>query len=148
MSNRGKKRMTLQQLEKLVPAARLIIPPENKTLKVLARKSNTNTEEKAQLGLILFALSQKYEIELVAEMMFSDKRNFLFDWAYPDLNIAIEYEGLMSEKSGHTTITGFTKDCDKYNLAGIEGWTVLRYTALNYQKAGTDLIELIENYIY
>jgi len=47
--------------------------------------------------------------------------------------ILIEYEGLVSSKSRHTTLTGYTNDCDKYNLATSLGYKVYRYTALNYK---------------
>ena len=84
------------------------------------------------------------------EFKFSDTRKFKFDWVilsginHPkEIKIAIEYEGLMSEKSGHTTVTGYTSNCDKYNLACILGWRVLRYTALNYKNIENDLKELL-----
>jgi hypothetical protein len=38
------------------------------------------------------------------------------------LKVAIEYEGLMSVKSGQTTVTGYSNDCIKYNLAACLGW--------------------------
>lgn len=84
-------------------------------------------------------------IEFEAELMFSSFRKFRFDVAIPDMKVAVEYEGLMSVKSGHTTITGYTKDCDKYNLAQIEGWTVLRYTVTNYKNFPEDLKKIIRN---
>lgn len=61
-------------------------------------------------------------------------RQFKFDYAVPDLRLAVEYEGLFSKKSRHTTPTGYSGDCTKYNLAALQGWTVLRYTAVNYQE--------------
>lgn len=78
------------------------------------------------------------------EHKFHPTRKWRFDWAIPDLKIAIEYEGLHSAKSRHTTITGFSNDCEKYNAAALLGWIVLRYTANTYKKASTDLIEAIE----
>lgn len=77
------------------------------------------------------------------EYLFS-LRKFRFDYALDAAKIAIEYEGLMSEKSGHTTITGYTSNCEKYNLACILGWKVLRYTALNYKQLENDLKELLK----
>jgi hypothetical protein len=59
--------------------------------------------------------------------------------------IGIEYEGVFSEKSRHTTVAGFSEDCRKYNLAIANGWRVLRYTALNYLELYTDLEKIIEN---
>lgn len=81
--------------------------------------------------------------DYVEELQFHDVRKFRFDWAIPDLKIAIEYEGLMSKKSGHTTIGGYTSDCTKYNLAQISGWKVLRYTAKNYRDLENDLKKIL-----
>lgn len=58
--------------------------------------------------------------------------------------LAIEYEGLMAEKSRHTTIDGFTGDCDKYNAAVLLGYKVLRYTAKNYTQMAGDLLTLLK----
>ena len=48
-----------------------------------------------------------------------------------------------SEKSRHTTITGYTEDANKYNEAQKLGWKVLRYTAINYKNITQDLKEII-----
>lgn len=60
-------------------------------------------------------------------------------------NIAIEYEGLFSKKSGHTTVTGYTNNCSKYNAASLQGYTLLRYTAMNYKDLVADLNKLNED---
>ena len=70
---------------------------------------------------------------LEKEYRFS-KRRFRFDFAIPELKIAIEYDGLNSKKSGHTTLVGFTSDTEKINLAISMGWKVLRFTVMNYQQ--------------
>ena len=84
-------------------------------------------------------------IEHVTEHKFLAYRKFRFDVAILPLKIAIEYEGLMSEKSGHTTLVGFTKNTEKYNLAVIDGWKLLRYTCKNYQDFGKDLERLLNS---
>ncbi len=81
--------------------------------------------------LALWCKSKGYN--LLSEHRFHPARKFRFDYAIEELMIAIEYEGLFSEKSGHTTISGYNKDVVKYNLAAECGWTVIRFTALNYK---------------
>lgn len=76
------------------------------------------------------------------EYKFHDVRRFKFDIALPILKIAFEYEGLVSSKSRHTSITGYTRDTEKYNLAQSMGWKVFRYTALNYKNFESDLKEM------
>lgn len=86
---------------------------------------------KQRLGVTMYEIGKFFNLEVVAEYKFHDKRKWRFDWAIPSLKIAIEYEGLFSAKSRHTTPTGFTNDCTKYNNAAANGWAVLRFTSLN-----------------
>jgi len=86
---------------------------------------------------------QLMKIDFVSEYKFHETRQWRFDIAIPLLKIAIEYEGIMSRKSRHTTIIGYTKDCEKYNAATIAGWRVLRYNAINYKSLGDDLMSIL-----
>ncbi|WP_142783369.1 hypothetical protein [Changchengzhania lutea] len=114
---------------------------------VLVKKNIINgkiSAGKKSIKTLLWVLKREGMIEnYVEELQFDDVRKFRFDWALPDLKIAIEYEGIFSKKSRHTTIKGFTTDCEKYNLAQIMGWKVLRYTANNYQNIEKDLKKLL-----
>lgn len=87
---------------------------------------------------------KEMKVDFVPEFMFHPTRKWRFDFAIPSLKIAAEYEGLMSTKSRHTTITGFTGDTEKYNAAVIHGWKVLRYTAMNYKNLHADLLQLLK----
>jgi len=62
---------------------------------------------------------------------FAPPRRFRFDFAWPQCRAAVEMEGIISAKSRHLTIGGYSKDCEKYNLAAEKGWRVLRYTILH-----------------
>jgi len=94
---------------------------------------------KNHLQLILLA----NKLPFVMEYQGIPDRKFRFDFCIVDLKVAIEYEGIISSKARHTSITGYTNDCIKYNLAAINGWRILRYTALNYQDFESDLNQLI-----
>ena len=87
---------------------------------------------------------QLMKIDFIAEHRFHETRQWRFDIAIPSLKIAIEYEGIMSRKSRHTTVTGYTKDCEKYNAATIAGWRILCYNAINYKSLGDDLMMLLK----
>jgi len=62
-------------------------------------------------------------------------RQWRFDFAWPNLKVAVEIEGLVVRKIGgetvvqgrHANIAGFREDCEKYNAAALLGWTVLRF---------------------
>ena len=74
--------------------------------------------EKIYIEQILFYLLLDKKIpQYTPEYKFLENRRFKFDWALPSIKVAIEYEGLVSSKSRHTTITGYTGDCNKYILA-------------------------------
>lgn len=72
-------------------------------------------------------------------------RQYRFDFAVitPVIKIGIEYHGLQSKKSGHTTLLGFTSDTEKANLATSLGWKVITYTVLTYQNVIQDLEKII-----
>lgn len=89
---------------------------------------------------VLIALKINYE----SEYRFDKERKFRFDFALPENKIAIEYNGIMSEKSRHTSITGYSKDMSKLNLAAINGWRVLQYTPLNIKEFDSDIHKLIQ----
>lgn len=77
------------------------------------------------------------------EHKFLKDRKFKFDAVFLEQKIAFEYEGIFSEHSRHTSIKGYIRDCEKYNLAAIEGWRVLRYTAKNIKNLQGDLSKII-----
>lgn len=55
-------------------------------------------------------------------------RKFRFDGAWPELMICYEVEGGQWIRGRHQRPIGYEKDCEKYNLAALEGWKVLRFT--------------------
>jgi len=89
---------------------------------------------------------QLFGFSYVTEHKFHPVRHWRFDYALPDLGIAIEYEGLYSKKSRHTSIKGFREDCRKYNEAALLGWVVIRVTN-DMLKSGEvmDYLEKIQN---
>lgn len=73
----------------------------------------------------------------VREHRFKPGRRWRFDFAWPDIKLAVEVEGTTSygkNKNGtmklgrHQTATGVAADCEKYNEAVLLGWAVLRFT--------------------
>lgn len=84
------------------------------------------SNEKLILHIILNA---EFPEGLEVEYKFHPERKWRFDYAYPKKKIAFEYEGLFSRKSRHTTKSGYTEDCRKYNAAIAMGWKIFRITA-------------------
>lgn len=77
----------------------------------------------------------------VREYRFAPPRKWRFDYAWPDLKIALEVEGGVWTRGRHTRGAGFLKDVEKYNAAASLGWLVLRCTPNQlYSPATTDLL--------
>ena len=69
--------------------------------------------------------------EWVREYRFAPPRRWRFDFAWPDLKVAVEIEGgiHIRGRGSHTSVARYTADCEKYNAATMAGWRVLRFTS-------------------
>ena len=72
------------------------------------------------------------------EFRFHPERRWRFDFAWPDRKVAMEVEGGVWSGGRHTRGAGFEGDCEKYNIAVLAGWKVLRVTA-RHIKSGAAL---------
>lgn len=68
------------------------------------------------------------------EYKFLHDRKFRFDYIFLLDNslikgVAVEFEGGVWSNGRHIRPLGFIKDCEKYNLASINGYIVLRFTS-------------------
>jgi len=75
----------------------------------------------------LFCLSQLGR-EPVREYRFHPVRKWRFDYAFPDLKIAVECDGGVFTGGRHTRPIGYMKDMEKFNAAAQDGWVVLKFT--------------------
>jgi len=89
--------------------------------------------------------------EPTREYRFHETRKWRFDFAWPEVRIAIEVEGGafgMKNKEGkmiqggHNRGAHMTKDCEKYNTAQLMGWKVYRFTAVSIRNG--DALEVCE----
>jgi hypothetical protein len=136
--------MTQSELDKLlanIKSKQKVVTATVVATKVKAKPKKVSVNKKADK---ITALLDANKIPYITEHRFCEERKFRFDFVVLPMSrkLAIEYEGLMSAKSRHTTITGFSTDCTKYNLAATKGWVVLRYTALNYTEMISDLTKM------
>lgn len=117
----------------------------DRSLKALkSKKVKVPRKEAPELGEMKLWLTA-LNIPFKSEHPFSTKRKFRFDIALLEYKVAIEYEGIFGGTSGHTTLGGYIKDCEKYNLATVLGWRVLRYTSNNYKMMLEDVELLIKS---
>jgi hypothetical protein len=100
-------------------------------------------KQSPQIAIYCLYLQSKgiaYELEY----KFHPTRKWRADIAIPSLRALIEFDGIMSAKSRHTSVTGFTNDCEKINQAQLVGWIVLRYTVINKAQFYQDIDYLHE----
>ena len=78
----------------------------------------------------LFTLFCQSELgrEPVREHRFHPSRKWRFDYAFPDLKIAIECDGGVWMGGRHNRPKGYIKDMEKFNAAAELGWVVLKFT--------------------
>lgn len=93
--------------------------------------------------LPLWCISNGYQLDI--EYRFDAKRKWRFDFAIPEIKAAVEFEGgIFLKKSGHNTAKHYTKDTEKYNTATVQGWRVIRVTAINYKSSVKQLEDLVK----
>ena len=76
-----------------------------------------------------------------------DGARYRFDFAIPEYKIAIEVEGGIWNNGGHVRGSGYLKDCDKYNLATLQGWRILRFTTNHIERDPESMMFLIRELI-
>lgn len=61
---------------------------------------------------------------------FDPGRKFRFDFAWPDddRKLAVEVEGGIFTGKAHGSVSGILRDVEKYDLAMLAGWRILRVT--------------------
>ena len=84
----------------------------------------------------LFCLSQLGR-EPVREYRFHPVRKWRFDYAFPDLKIAIECDGGVWTGGRHNRPKGYIKDMEKFNAAASLGWVVLKFTPQQLMTSAT-----------
>jgi hypothetical protein len=122
----------IEQLQKKGKIRSFIAPVKNNSHKPV-KNIPKRSKEKEWLSWNLAYWCNKHAVTLETEFVFHPARKWRFDYAIPSLKIAVEYEGIFSEKSRHTTVNGYNADADKYNTAATMGWRVIRLTAKNYE---------------
>lgn len=67
-------------------------------------------------------------VEVVKEHVFHHTRRWRFDYAMPDIKVAIEIDGGVWRFGRHNRPEGYINDMEKLNTAASMGWLVLRFT--------------------
>lgn len=104
-------------------------------------KKGVKMPKKAQNDMFTFYIRQKLGVECVREYRFHPYRLWRFDYAIPDLRIAIEIDGGVWINGRHNRASGYLGDMEKFNAAATLGWVVLKFTPQEqYTRKAFDLI--------
>jgi len=100
-------------------------------------------KNKGQNELLLNTiLEEAYPGKFVSEHKGIPGREFRFDAANIADKICIEIEGgiWLGSKGGHTSGMGYEQNLEKYNLATLNGWRLLRYSPSSLKKHPEQII--------
>lgn len=112
--------------------------------KMPKRAANVRIPKPLSPGEAMFALHCKvHSLFPVREFRFDATRRWRFDFAFIDEMIAVEIEGGIWNNGAHTRGRHFESDCEKYNMAQISGWKVLRYST-GMVEAGTAIHDVLK----
>ena len=83
-----------------------------------------DAEHQESINAVLQEQFRSAGLPAVPEYRFAPPRRWAFDFAFPDLLLAIEIEGIDHRKKNR-----YARDLSKYNTAARRGWCLLRFTA-------------------
>ena len=95
--------------------------------------------------LLLYKSLYKNVPKPVREYRFDDTRRFRFDFAWIKEKVAVEIQGGVWGRGGHSTGVGLNRDCDKSNLATANGWKVFKFTTNHLREKPKESLELVYN---
>lgn len=105
------------------------------------RESRSKGTKEAKTDLFTLLVRTDLRLICVKELEFCPGRKWRFDYALPEVKIAIEVEGGVFKKrhyqtkdgtfitttgGRHNSATGFLGDMEKYNSATVLGWRLIR----------------------
>lgn len=76
-------------------------------------------------------------VVVVKEHVFHWTRQWRFDYAIPELKVAVEIDGAVWSYGRHNRPEGYINDLEKLNTAASMGWLVLRFTTEDRLKNAT-----------
>lgn len=102
------------------------------------------TKKKQSVGESEMMLHFKaHKIAYKPEFKFCESRRWKADFLILGTKILVEVEGGTWSGGRHTRGQGYQNDCEKYNWAAANGWTVLRFTTQQVN-SGTAIKTILE----
>lgn len=111
--------------------------------KVLKSMNDVKKKARPEDDFFMSNCDSRFGIVTLREFKFHHKRRWRFDFAIPELKIAIEKEGGLWVGGRHNRAAGFIADMEKYNTAASMGWIVLRATPQNINS--DDFMQIVDD---
>ncbi len=108
---------------------------------ILKKAEAAARREQLEKAMLVQIRAAKLEDGMVREHRFHANRKWRMDFAWPDLMVALEVEGVTYQGGRHQRVDGFTQDCIKYNQATLRGWRLIRATG-RMITSGAALVDL------
>lgn len=107
--------------------AQAAVRESNAALKAAQARARQQAADDAA-GLFLALVKRAGLPAPVREFHFHPTRKWAFDFAWPDVKVALEVDGGIWSQGRHTRGAGWLKDTEKLNMAACLGWRLLRTT--------------------
>ncbi|MCA1625988.1 MAG: endonuclease domain-containing protein [Acidobacteria bacterium] len=82
------------------------------------------------------------------QLRFSEQRDFKFDFSWSNHKLACEIDGGIWSRGGHVRGLQFISDCEKRNLAQMEGWRVLTFTSNDVKQRPGLCMQMIDRFLF
>jgi len=92
------------------------------------KSAKNNHKVNISYDIFPLQIKAKFNLTCIPEFKFHPTRKWRFDFAIPQIKMAIEVEGGIYTRGRHLRPTGFLRDMEKYNTASLMGWTLFRTT--------------------
>lgn len=101
---------------------------KNNRSKGLKTTKNKRCRKATSADFFCALVRSDVKVEIVKEHRFHPVRRFRFDYAILEYKIAVEVEGGIWTNGRHVRGAGYKRDMEKYSLAAVDGWIVIRRT--------------------
>lgn len=109
------------------------------------RRKRRSHEDKKWVFLNTFTMMSRHRENLpTSEFIFHAKRKWRFDWAWPELKIAVEVHGGGFVNGGHNRGRAMMADLEKLRAAILLGWRVFPFLVQEIEENPVGCIETIE----
>lgn len=112
------------------------------------RNGRRNSGGRSRLESKLLAIASNAKLSRpISEYKFYSKRRWRFDFAWPEIKLAVEVQGGIYVNGRHARGAALEQEYEKLNAAQILGWTVLLFGPTHINKQAGRVAKILR-YVY